>query len=35
MSESTGNWVTCPDCGNKFYAVDDTDVECDQCGASI
>jgi ribosomal protein S27E len=36
MSESTGNWETCPECGNKFYAVDpDGEVECDSCGATI
>jgi ribosomal protein S27E len=36
MSEAAGNWVTCPDCGNKFYAVDtDGDVECDECGTTV
>lgn len=36
MSEAAGNWVTCPDCGNKFYAVNtDGDVECDECGTTV
>lgn len=36
MSESAGNWTTCPECGNKFFALEtEDDVECDQCGAQI
>lgn len=36
MSESAGNWITCPDCGSKFFAIETDDgTECDQCGAAI
>jgi DNA-directed RNA polymerase subunit RPC12/RpoP len=36
MSESAGNWATCPECGNRFFAMDsDDEQECDECGATF
>lgn len=36
MSESSGSWTTCPDCGNKFFALEtEGGTECEDCGATL
>lgn len=36
MSESAGNWITCSECGNKFFGVESGgEIECDECGAVV